>query len=280
MMTLRAYDARMTLAQRQGRCSFYMQHLGRGSDQLRLRQGAGSGGHELPDLSAGRAPRRGRLSDDLDDEPGLFERAATAPAAGSCRSSIRPRSTASSRSRATSPRSTSRRLAGRWLRQSRVTTRIAAAWIGDGSTAESDFHAALVFASTYRAPVVLNIVNNQWAISTFQGIARGGVGDARGARPRLRHSRRSRVDGNDFLAVQPVRKWAADRARRNLGPTLIEYMTYRAGGALDLRRSVRLPAKGGKRRLAARRSDPAAQDASDRVGACGARNAMCRPKPR
>src|SRR5262249_60426836 len=55
-------------------------------------------------------------------------------------------------------------------------SKIAAAWIGDGSTAESDFHAALVFASTYKAPVVLNIVNNQWAISTFQGIARGGSG--------------------------------------------------------------------------------------------------------
>ncbi|MBX4377667.1 hypothetical protein K4H02_21660, partial [Mycobacterium tuberculosis] len=33
-------------------------------------------------------------------------------------------------------------------------TKIAAGWIGDGSTAESDFHAALVFASTYKAPVV------------------------------------------------------------------------------------------------------------------------------
>src|SRR5580698_10713670 len=43
-------------------------------------------------------------------------------------------------------------------------TKIAAGWIGDGATAESDFHAALVFASTYKAPVVLNIVNNQWAI--------------------------------------------------------------------------------------------------------------------
>src|SRR3546814_16849383 len=58
----------------------------------------------------------------------------------------------------------------------RNDTRIAAGWIGDGSTAESDFHAALVFASTYRAPVVLNVVNNQWAISTFQGIARGCAG--------------------------------------------------------------------------------------------------------
>ena len=107
-------------------------------------------------------------------------------------------------------------------------TRIAAGWIGDGSTAESDFHAGLVFASTYKAPVILNIVNNQWAISTFQGIARGGAGTfaARGLGfgiPALR------VDGNDYLAVRAVAKWAIDRARANLGPTLIEYVTYRAG---------------------------------------------------
>jgi 2-oxoisovalerate dehydrogenase E1 component alpha subunit len=100
--------------------------------------------------------------------------------------------------------------------------------VGDGSTAESDFHAALVFASTYRAPVVLNIVNNQWAISTFQGIARGGSGTfaARGlgfGLPSLR------VDGNDYLAVHAVARWAVERARRNLGPTLVEYVTYRVG---------------------------------------------------
>ena len=110
----------------------------------------------------------------------------------------------------------------------RGDTRIAAGWVGDGSTAESDFHAALVFASTYRAPVVLNIVNNQWAISTFQGIARGGAGTfaARGLGfgiPALR------VDGNDYLAVHAVAKWAVERARRNLGPTLVEYVTYRVG---------------------------------------------------
>ncbi|HAD84422.1 MAG TPA: 3-methyl-2-oxobutanoate dehydrogenase (2-methylpropanoyl-transferring) subunit alpha, partial [Brevundimonas sp.] len=51
--------------------------------------------------------------------------------------------------------------------------KIAITWIGDGSTAESDFHSALTFAAVYRAPVILNIVNNQWAISSFQGIAGG-----------------------------------------------------------------------------------------------------------
>src|SRR4029450_3937368 len=110
----------------------------------------------------------------------------------------------------------------------RRDTRIAVGWIGDGSTAGSDFHAALVFASTYKAPVVLNIVNNQGAIWTFQGIARGGSGTfaARGlgfGLPALR------VDGNDYLAVHAVAKWAAERARSNLGATLVEYVTYRVG---------------------------------------------------
>ena len=83
-----------------------------------------------------------------------------------------------------------RRSAGRWPRRSRATRRIAAGWIGDGATAEGDFHAALTFAAIYQAPVILNIVNNQWAISTFQGIAGGEHGDLRRARPRLRHRRR------------------------------------------------------------------------------------------
>src|SRR5690606_15260200 len=52
-------------------------------------------------------------------------------------------------------------------------TRIASTWIGDGSTAAADFHTALTFAHVYRAPVIINVVNNQWAISTFQAIAGG-----------------------------------------------------------------------------------------------------------
>ena len=85
-----------------------------------------------------------------------------------------------------------------------------------------------MFASTYKAPVILNVVNNQWAISTFQGIARGGAGTfaARGLGFGIASLR---VDGNDYLAVHAVAKWAAERARSNLGPTLIEYVTYRAG---------------------------------------------------
>ena len=108
-------------------------------------------------------------------------------------------------------------------------TRIAAAWIGEGSTAEADFHYAMTFASVYRAPVLLNIVNNQWAISSFSGIA-GGEQATFAARALGYGIPALRVDGNDFLAVHAVTRWAADRARANRGPTAIELFTYRAEG--------------------------------------------------
>ncbi len=107
-------------------------------------------------------------------------------------------------------------------------TKIASAWIGDGATAESDFNTALTFAHVYRAPVILNVVNNQWAISTFQAIA-GGESTTFAARGVGSGIAALRVDGNDFLAVLAASRWAAERARRNLGPTLIEWLTYRAG---------------------------------------------------
>jgi 2-oxoisovalerate dehydrogenase E1 component subunit alpha len=105
--------------------------------------------------------------------------------------------------------------------------RIAAGWIGEGSTAEPDFHHALTFASVYRAPVVLNIVNNQWAISSHQEIA-GGEAATFAARAIGFGLACLRVDGNDFLAVYGATQWAAERARANRGATLIELFTYRA----------------------------------------------------
>ncbi|MCP4272373.1 MAG: 3-methyl-2-oxobutanoate dehydrogenase (2-methylpropanoyl-transferring) subunit alpha, partial [Gammaproteobacteria bacterium] len=85
--------------------------------------------------------------------------------------------------------------------------KIASAWIGDGSTAESDFHAALVFASVYKPPVVMNVVNNQWAISSFQGFA-GGEAANFACRGHGFNIPSLRVDGNDFLAVYAASQWA------------------------------------------------------------------------
>ena len=104
---------------------------------------------------------------------------------------------------------------------------IAAVWIGEGSSAEADFHHGMVFASVYRAPCILNIVNNQWAISTFQGFA-GGEQSSFAARGPGYGVPGIRVDGNDFLAVYAATDWAARRARANHGATLLELVTYRA----------------------------------------------------
>ena len=94
--------------------------------------------------------------------------------------------------------------------------RIACAWIGDGSTAEGDFHHALTFAAVYRAPVILNIVNNQWAISSFQGIAGGEETHLRLARHRLRPAgaagRRQRLPGG--LRGDPMGGGARPRQSR------------------------------------------------------------------
>jgi 2-oxoisovalerate dehydrogenase E1 component alpha subunit len=105
--------------------------------------------------------------------------------------------------------------------------RIAAGWIGEGSTAEPDFHHALTFASVYRAPVILNVVNNQWAISSHQEIA-GGETATFASRAVGFGLACLRVDGNDILAVYAATEWAAARARANRGATLIELFTYRA----------------------------------------------------
>jgi 2-oxoisovalerate dehydrogenase E1 component alpha subunit len=108
-------------------------------------------------------------------------------------------------------------------------TRIATAFVGDGSTAEGDFHSALTFGTVYNAPVVFNVVNNQWAISSFSGLA-GAERTTFAARAIGYGIAGLRVDGNDVLAVFAAMRWAADRARANLGPTLIEHFTYRAEG--------------------------------------------------
>ena len=108
-------------------------------------------------------------------------------------------------------------------------SRIASAFLGEGSSAEGDFHSALTFAAVYNAPVVFNLVNNQWAISSFSGFA-GSERTTFAARAIGYGIAGLRIDGNDPLAVFAAVRWAADRARANGGPTLIEHFTYRAEG--------------------------------------------------
>ena len=104
---------------------------------------------------------------------------------------------------------------------------VALGYCGDGGTSEEDFHVALNFAATFKAPVVFVCQNNQWAISTplslqtvsptiaIKGLAYG--------MPSLR------VDGNDVFAMYVAIAQAVERARAGQGPTFIEALTYRLG---------------------------------------------------
>ena len=227
MMKTRVFDARMQLAQRQKKLSFYMQSLGEEAIGAAHALALAEGDMCFPTyrqqslLMAREVPLVGLMCQLMSNSHDPLK-GRQLPVMYSIRSA--------------GYFSISGNLATQfiqavgWAMASAIKndTRIASAWIGDGATAEADFHTALTFAHVYRAPVILNVVNNQWAISTFQAIA-GGEGTTFAARgigcgiPSLR------VDGNDFLAVHAASTWAAERARSNLGPTLIEWVTYRAG---------------------------------------------------
>jgi 2-oxoisovalerate dehydrogenase E1 component alpha subunit len=227
MMLVRSFDARLLRAHRQGKISFYMQCLGEEAIACAQRRALRPGDMHFPTyrqqglliaagyplvtmmnqvLSNEHDPLKGRQLPVMysSKEYGFFTISGNL--------------------------ATQYIQAVGWAMASalRGDTAIASAWIGEGASAESDFHAALVFASTYQAPVILNIVNNHWAISTPEDFARGASATFadRGfgfSIPALR------VDGNDYLAVHAASQWAAERARANLGPTLIEWVTLRVG---------------------------------------------------
>jgi 2-oxoisovalerate dehydrogenase E1 component alpha subunit len=228
MMLTRAFDARMLIAQRQKKMSFYMQCLGEEAiacaHALALSEGDMSfptyrqqgllltrEDNQMVDMicqlySNARDPMKGRQLPVMysSKKQGFFS------ISGNLATQVIQ--------------------AVGWAMASAIKgdTKVASAWIGDGATAESDFHTGLTFAHVYRAPVILNVVNNQWAISTFQAIA-GGEGTTFAARGVGCGIASLRVDGNDFLACLAATRWALERARSGFGPTLIEWVTYRAG---------------------------------------------------
>jgi len=228
MMKTRIFDARMLVAQRQKKLSFYMQCLGEEAIAVAHAQALEEGDMCFPTyrqqglllsrddipmselicqlMSNERDPLKGRQLPVMYS----YKRAGFFSISGNLATQVIQ--------------------AVGWAMASAIKgdTKIASAWIGDGASAESDFHTALTFAHVYRAPVILNVVNNQWAISTFQAIA-GGEGTSFAQRGVGCGIASLRVDGNDFLAIYAASQWAAQRARANHGPTLIEWVTYRAG---------------------------------------------------
>jgi len=106
------------------------------------------------------------------------------------------------------------------------TDQVSVAYFGDGASSQGDVNEAMVFASSFGAPVVFVCTNNQWAISepvTVQAkFPIAGRAPGFGI-PSMR------IDGNDVLACLAAMRWAIDNARRGNGPAFIEAVTYRMG---------------------------------------------------
>ncbi|GAA3945871.1 thiamine pyrophosphate-dependent dehydrogenase E1 component subunit alpha [Microbacterium soli] len=103
---------------------------------------------------------------------------------------------------------------------------VAVTYFGDGATSQGDVNEAMVFASSFRAPVVFVCQNNHWAISEPVGLQSPFplAGRAPGfGIPSLR------VDGNDVLACLAAMRWALEHARSGKGPAYLEAVTYRMG---------------------------------------------------
>ena len=109
--------------------------------------------------------------------------------------------------------------------QLKGTDQVSLCFFGDGASNTGSFHEGLNMASVWNLPVIFICQNNLYAESTPQRIhqkvqdisIRGGSYGIPGVS----------VDGNDVIAVYEATSEAVERARKGLGPTLIECKTYR-----------------------------------------------------
>src|SRR5690606_22679931 len=102
----------------------------------------------------------------------------------------------------------------------------AVTYFGDGATSQGDVNEAMVFASSYRVPVVFVCQNNHWAIS--EPVAVQSQHPIAGRAPGYGIPS-IRVDGNDVLACMAAMRWALAHARAGKGPAFVEAVTYRMG---------------------------------------------------
>ena len=111
--------------------------------------------------------------------------------------------------------------------QLRGEARVAVAILGDGGTSRGDFYEGMNFAGVWKAPLVIVINNNQWAISVPR--SRQTAAQTLAQKAIAAGIAGLQVDGNDVIAVRQAAQDAIDRARAGGGPTLIEALTYRLG---------------------------------------------------
>jgi len=106
--------------------------------------------------------------------------------------------------------------------------KVSVVFFGDGAADEGVLYESINYAMLRQLPVIYVFENNQYSVCSRTS--------ARQAAPLVFHSAPRRllnavkVDGNDVLAVYEAAQKAVDRARKGMGPSLIECVTYRIMG--------------------------------------------------
>ena len=97
---------------------------------------------------------------------------------------------------------------------------------GEGTTSQGDYHEALNWASREKSPVIFHVENNGYAISVpiEEQTAGSSIFKISAGYENLH---RIKIDGTDYFESLLAFKLAVDRARKGLGPTVIESMVVR-----------------------------------------------------
>jgi pyruvate dehydrogenase E1 component alpha subunit len=103
---------------------------------------------------------------------------------------------------------------------------VTAIFFGDATVEEGAFHESVNFAALKKLPIIFVCENNLYAVQSPLSVRQPGNREiyelAKG------HGITSyQGDGNDVIQVYKMAKRAVNRARKNLGPTFLEFKTYR-----------------------------------------------------
>ncbi len=107
----------------------------------------------------------------------------------------------------------------------RRENRVIISYGGEGSTSEGHFHSAMNFAGVFRLPLIIFIVNNQYAISVPR--KKQTASETIAIKAKAYGIEGYFIDGNDALITYLVTKKCVEEARVNKKPFLIEALTYR-----------------------------------------------------
>ncbi len=113
--------------------------------------------------------------------------------------------------------------------QVKNTGQVVYSFFGDGAAKQGAFYESLNMAAVWKLPIVYVLENNEYQVYTHVSLedANYAAGDPLSKKAHAFSIPGVTVDATDVLEVHRVVAEAADRARKGLGPTLIEAKFYR-----------------------------------------------------